>query len=87
MGFINDHVPGKVHIGRIDLMQNFSFFEVPEENARQVVKAFKGLYVDDRRLVVEIAQDTAASGGGKNEGSWQKRSKGNGKSYRKGQKK
>jgi ATP-dependent RNA helicase DeaD len=59
MGFINDHVSGKVRIGRIDLMQNFSFFEVPETNARQVVKSFKGLYVDERKLVVEVAQDTA----------------------------
>lgn len=58
MGFINDHVKGMVRIGRIDLMQNFSFFEVPDENARQVIKSFKGLHVDDRRLVVEVAQDT-----------------------------
>ncbi len=57
MGFINDHVPGKVRIGRIDLMQNFSFFEVPEEVARKVVKSFKGLFVEDRKLVVEIAQE------------------------------
>jgi ATP-dependent RNA helicase DeaD len=58
MGFVNDHVPGKVRIGRIDLMQNFSFFEVPEGDARAVVKSFKGLYVDERKLVVEVAQDT-----------------------------
>lgn len=59
MGFINDHVPGKVRIGRIDLMQNFSFFEVPQEIANQVVKSFKGLYVDERRLVVDVAQETS----------------------------
>ncbi|MDR0332883.1 MAG: DEAD/DEAH box helicase [Dysgonamonadaceae bacterium] len=62
MGFVNDHVPGKVRIGRIDLMQNFSFFEVPEGDARAVVKSFKGLYVDERKLVVEIAQDTPQNG-------------------------
>ncbi|HBX19947.1 MAG TPA: hypothetical protein DEF88_05845, partial [Porphyromonadaceae bacterium] len=39
----------------IDLMKNFSFFEVPEQNARQVVKALKGIYVEDRKLVVEFA--------------------------------
>lgn len=59
MGFINDHVHGKVRIGRIDLMQNFSFFEVPQEIANQVVKSFKGLYVDERRLVVDVAQETS----------------------------
>ncbi|MDR1518390.1 MAG: DEAD/DEAH box helicase [Dysgonamonadaceae bacterium] len=89
MGFINDHVPGKVRIGRIDLLKNFSFFEVPEESARQVVKAFKDMFVDDRRIVVEIAQEESASGDGKggNEGFWQKRPKGNGKSHRKDRKK
>ena len=58
MGFVNDHVQGKVRIGRIDLLQNFSFFEVPEDSAQRVVKAFKGLFVDERKLVVEIAQDS-----------------------------
>lgn len=55
MGFINDHVQGKVRVGRIDLMKSFSFFEVPEENAKQVLKAMKGLYVEDRKLVVDLA--------------------------------
>ena len=58
MGFINDHVTGKVRIGRIDLLQNFSFFEVPEDAAPKVVQTFKGLFVEDRKLVVEVAQDS-----------------------------
>lgn len=57
MGFINDHVKGKVPVGRIDLMKNFSFFEIPEELAPKVVKTFKGMYIEDRRLVVEVSQD------------------------------
>ncbi len=57
MGFINDHVKGKVPVGRIDLMKSFSFFEVPEELAVRVVKAFKGMYIEDRRLIVEISRD------------------------------
>lgn len=57
MGFINDHVKGKVPVGRIDLMKNFSFFEIPEELAPKVVKTFKGMYVEDRRLIVEISRD------------------------------
>ena len=58
MGFINDHVTGKINIGRIDLLQNFSFFEVPEDTAPKVVQTFKGLFVEDRKLVVEVAQDS-----------------------------
>ena len=55
MGFVNDHVPGKVRIGRIDLMKTFSFFEVPEENAKHVLKSFKGIFVEDRKLIVDYA--------------------------------
>lgn len=62
MGYINENVKGKVRIGRIDLLKSFSFFEVPEENASQVVKAFKGMYVDERKLVVEIAQEAPSEG-------------------------
>lgn len=57
MGFINEHVKGKVPVGRIDLMKNFSFFEIPEELAPKVVKSFKGMYVEDRKLVVEVSRD------------------------------
>lgn len=57
MGFINEHVKGKVPVGRIDLMKNFSFFEIPEELAPKVVKAFKGMYIEDRKLVVEVSRD------------------------------
>ena len=58
MGFINDHVTDKVRIGRIDLLKNFSFFEVPEGEAKKVVNTFQGLFVEDRKLVVEVAQDS-----------------------------
>ncbi|HZJ81009.1 MAG TPA: DEAD/DEAH box helicase [Dysgonamonadaceae bacterium] len=58
MGFINDHVTEKVRIGKIDLLKNFSFFEVPEGVAPKVVNTFKGLFIEDRKLVVEVAQDS-----------------------------
>lgn len=57
MGFVNEHVKGKVPVGRIDLMKNFSFFEIPEELAPKVVKSFKGMYVEDRKLVVEVSRE------------------------------
>ena len=58
MGFINDHVSGKVHIGKIDLLKNFSFFEVPENIAPKVINTFEGVFIEDRKLVVEIAQES-----------------------------
>ena len=74
MGFINDHVTGKVRIGRIDLLKNFSFFEVPQETAQSVVKTFQGLFVEDRKLIVEVAQDSDNRSEGRSEGRSDNRS-------------
>jgi len=53
---INDHVKGgKVEIGRIDLMKNFSFVEVAEEDASRVVNSLNGIRVKGRGIVVEEA--------------------------------
>ncbi|MCE5205491.1 MAG: DEAD/DEAH box helicase [Porphyromonadaceae bacterium] len=62
MGFINDNVKGKVPIGRIDLLKSFSFFEVPEEVANKVVNSFRGMYIEDRKLIVQWAQEAEKSG-------------------------
>lgn len=59
MGLINDFVPGKVRIGRIDLMQNFSFFEVPEGDTSRVISGLKGQEQNGRRISVEVAQGGA----------------------------
>lgn len=59
MGLINDYVPGKVRIGRIDLMQNFSFFEVPEGDTDKVIGSLKGQEQNGRRISVEVAQGGA----------------------------
>ena len=54
---VNKCVPGKVRIGRIDLMEKFSFFEVEEKEARRVEKCMNNFEVDGRRIVVEEAQE------------------------------
>lgn len=64
MGLINDFVPGKVRIGRIDLMQNFSFFEVPESDASKVIGSLKGQEQNGRRISVEVAQGGSSNSGG-----------------------
>ena len=73
MGFINDHVTEKVRIGRIDLLQNFSFFEVPQESANKVINTFKGLFVEDRKLVVEEAQGSDNRSGSRSANRTEKR--------------
>lgn len=54
MGFINDHVRGKVPVGKIDVMKSFSLFEVPQEVVGKVLKSFTGMYLEDRKLVVRL---------------------------------
>lgn len=62
---VNDHVRGgKVDIGRIDLMKNFSFIEVNEQDAERVIDGLCGVKVHGRRITVEVAD---AEGGGTQE--------------------
>ncbi len=68
MGLVNDYVPGKVTIGRIDLMQNFSFFEVPERDAPKVIGAMTGQEYKGRRISTEIAQGGSMGGSDNNRG-------------------
>lgn len=54
---LNDHVRGpKVNIGRIDLMKNFSFVEVREEDADRVIQGLKGIRVKGRSVNIERAE-------------------------------
>lgn len=69
MGLVNDFVPEKVNIGRIDIMQNFSFFEVPERDAQKVIKSMSRQEQNGRRISVEVAQGGKGdSRGGDNRG-------------------
>lgn len=55
---VNRHLTKeRIEIGRIDLMQNFSFFEVIESQASQVVKALNKVNVSGRKVVVEVAEE------------------------------
>lgn len=62
INLVNRHVKGaKIDIGRIDLATNFSFFEVPEEDAPLVLSKMKRVTVGDRKVVVDKAdRDEAA---------------------------
>ena len=85
---INKCVPGRVKIGKIDLLPRFAFFEVEEADAQEVIRSMSSYEVDGRRIAVDYA-DAMGSGDGKKE----HRSRRNQdfaperKSYRKGSKK
>lgn len=82
---INKCVPGKVIIGKIDLRENFSFFEVEESEGNRVSDCMNGFEIDGRRISVEPAQGSKGEGGrnrGKpadrnKSGDWKKRKEGN----------
>ncbi len=78
---VNDHVHGgKVDIGRIDLMKNFSFIEVAEDDAQRVIDGLNGVRVHGRKITVEVAD---ANGDGSQE---QRADKAHGSSRSKGEK-
>ena len=69
---INRHIKKeRIQIGRIDLMQNFSFFEVIERQAALVVKALNKTSVNGRKVVVEYADENS----GKSDKAGKKRDK------------
>ena len=45
----------RIEIGRIDLMQNFSFFEIAEAQAPMVIKVLNKTTANGRRVIVEVA--------------------------------
>ena len=50
MQYINKHVHGRQDVGHIDLLQKFAYIEVPEEDARKVMKALNGTTYKGREV-------------------------------------
>ena len=64
IGLINKNVQGdKVAVGRIDLMKNFSFIEVKQDDLNRVLKGLKhGVTVKGRSVVCDISTDAPSAG-------------------------
>ena len=75
LDLINNSTNKRIDLGRIDLMRNFSFFEVEERSTKLVLKALNHKKWGDRKIVVEVAQDAPQR-------SYPKRKKSKGKSAR-----
>ena len=67
---LNNNTRGRIELGRIDMMQNFSFFEVEEKETKNVVKALSRTKWKNRKVVVEVSNEdeTTDKKGGKKEG-------------------
>ncbi len=63
IGMLNKNVQGdKVAVGRIDLMKNFSFIEVKQDDLNRVLKGLKhGVTVKGRSVVVDVATETPSN--------------------------
>lgn len=59
---LNRNVAGRVDVGRIDLMQNFSFFESPHEFADEIIEGMRGINYKGREVHVEIADQRQEDG-------------------------
>ena len=53
---LNRNVAGRVDVGRIDLMQSFSFFECPEEYTEEILTGMDGVNYKGRQVHVEVAE-------------------------------
>jgi ATP-dependent RNA helicase DeaD len=58
---INKNVSKRVQIGRIDLMKNFSFFEVENEQTQTVIESLNKSSVGGRKVSVEVAGEESGS--------------------------
>ena len=86
MELINSNIEGsKPDIGRIDLMPDYTLFDVRNEDGRRVINALKGADFFGTRLYAEAAQpdkDYAAAGRGKGKGKEKPKGKGKHKEKR-----
>lgn len=63
LDLINEHVPGRINIGRIDLFTGYSLIDVEEKFARRVVSALKHTDFYGNRIYAEIADPNKQYGG------------------------
>ena len=66
ISLLNSNTRGRVELGRIDLMPKFSFFEVEEKEARNVLKALNRAKWNGRKVVVEVAGEEEKEAGRRN---------------------
>lgn len=60
---INRNVHKRVQIGRIDLLKSFSFFEVEDSQAKEVLSKLNKVNLNGRKISVELADADGGKGG------------------------
>jgi ATP-dependent RNA helicase DeaD len=60
IGMINDYTPNlRIEVGKIDILDNFSYVEVSSDNASDVIDALNGRMIRGREINVEVAESQA----------------------------
>ena len=86
MQYLNKHVKGRQEVGHIDLLSKFAYIEVPEGDAKRVMKALNGTEYKGRTVRCNDADEEghgrAARGGRSSEGRGGRSSERGGRSRR-----
>lgn len=70
MQYVNRHVEGRQDIGHIDLLDKFSYIEVPEQDARKVMDALNGTRYRGREVRCNDADDRGGKPAGRGDKSF-----------------
>ena len=62
ISLLNSNTRGRIELGRINIKKNFSFFEVEEKEAQNVVKALNRANWNGRKVSVEVAGEETGEG-------------------------
>lgn len=76
MQYINRHVDGRQEVGHIDLLSKFSYIEVPEDDARKVMRALNGTRYKGREVRCNDADERGHGEGAARNNNSGKRSTG-----------
>lgn len=77
IGMINDlRIAKNIEIGDIDILRNFSFFEVETHFAEKIIKGFENVYVGNRKISVEISNPKGSGGHRKDNRKGKKKKRG-----------
>ena len=68
MQYLNKHVKGRQEVGHIDLLSKFAYIEVPEEDAKRVMKALNGTEYKGRTVRCNDADEEGHGRAARGEG-------------------
>ena len=84
MQYLNKHVQGRQEVGHIDLLSKFAYIEVPEQDAKKVMKALNGTEYKGRTVRCNDADEEGHGRAARGEGSRSERGGRGGRSSERG---